>query len=160
MKSVWQRLMIAVAVAAMSAGGRAGAHECADVSEHLARAERALDVGDYATAIEQYRLSYELVGRPVILVLLARTYANAGRPLEALDLYRRYLAKVPRAQRTFAVENEIARLARLEHERVPVFPDRDPPAFRHLPVFDDTEPAAFRRLPVFDDPAPPPRPNR
>ena len=101
-------------------------------------AARSLEVGDVARAIDAYRRSYELDGRPITLVLLARTYDRAGEPLAALELYRLYLTKLRSGQRAFAVEDEIARLSKLIEGRIPVFPDVElPPALRELPVFDD-----------------------
>ncbi|HEX9103661.1 MAG TPA: hypothetical protein VF997_15730 [Polyangia bacterium] len=116
----------------------AAANECVEARQHLVIARRALQVHDYRRAIAEYEASYLQDGDPLTLIFLARTYALAGQPATAIDLYRGYLEAVPPDRRTFSVEGEIARLGTLVlGPRIEIFDDADAGAFEALPVVDD-----------------------
>ena len=125
-------------ILSLCAGGRAAANECAEARQHLLVARRALEVRDYARAIVEYQTSYEEDGRPVTLLLLARTYAQTGELAGALELYREYLDQVPADERTRYVEGEIARLSKLLLDRsIEIFDDSDLRGLPAVPIVDD-----------------------
>ncbi len=116
--------------------------ECAEARQHLLIARRAVQVHDYARAIAEYRRGYEDDGQPLTLVLLARTYAQAGDLSLALDVYRAYLDEAPDGPRASYVAGEIARLSSLALDR-------------QIEIFDDGDVARLPALPVVDDDARP-----
>ena len=56
----------------------------------------AEEQGDYDGAIALYRKAHELIPHPVMLFNMAQAHRLAGHRAEALDLYRQYVAAVPR----------------------------------------------------------------
>ena len=97
----------------------------------------AIQVGDYARAIAEFRTSYEEDGQSLTLIFLARVYAETGQLSMAIDLYRGYLEQVPIGKRTFSVEGEITRLSKLLlNQRIRIFDESDVAAFPELPTVD------------------------
>ncbi|HXU70187.1 MAG TPA: hypothetical protein VN947_12710 [Polyangia bacterium] len=97
---------------------------CADAAAHLRIARRAITVNDYATAIANFKTSYELDGEPLTLVFLARAYVHENDLFSAIELYKSYLDQVPSGLRASYVEGEIDRLTdRLLAQRIAIFDD-------------------------------------
>ena len=81
---------------------------------HFERALELADKGIYAEAAEEFERAYQIAPRPTVLFNLAQIYVVLGRPIQAIDTFRRYLAQGDpqiTAERRAQVEEEIARQA-------------------------------------------------
>lgn len=71
---------------------------------------------DYETAILFYRKAYELIPHPVLLFNMAQVHRLAGRWIEAIALYQRYLQVDPQGAETRVAR---AMIAELEAQHAP-----------------------------------------
>lgn len=90
----------------------------------------AFGAGDFDEALQRYRRAYEIVPLPGLLFNIAQCHRNLGNHRQAINFFRLYLAKVPKAPNRTAVE---ALLVDLENKARDVprepqgEPDRPPP---------------------------------
>jgi tetratricopeptide (TPR) repeat protein len=71
------------------------AEPVAEARDHFERGARAYELGDYRRAIAEYRASYELAPRALLLYDLGQAYRKLGELERALQAYRQYLARSP-----------------------------------------------------------------
>ncbi len=87
----------------------------------------AFDARDFATALARFQQAYVQMQRPELLVNVGATFEQLGRPADALETYRRYLALAPAAPDRPAIEARVARLAASSPPPAPP-PPAPPPA--------------------------------
>jgi hypothetical protein len=147
-------------LAAQSAGDPATQAE----RDKQARAEfehgrKAFDEGDYRGAWGFFHNAYRLSGRAQLLYNIGQTADRLGRDVEALQAFKMYLERLPKADNKRDVENRIRALEERvkDSERVPAPPvageappEPNPPVEAEPPV--TPPPAAAEPEP----PAPPP----
>jgi hypothetical protein len=64
----------------------------AEAHLHYQRAIELADDGAYAEAVVEFRRAYELLPHPTVLYNLGQAYAALGKPVEAVDAFKRYLS--------------------------------------------------------------------
>lgn len=85
------------------------AHAQADIQkakESYARAEEAMNKGDYAQAVTGYTAAYEVTKDPVLFFKIASAHDKGGRCATALPYYERYLAEGKPDERFAALTRE------------------------------------------------------
>jgi len=82
----------------------------AEGKDHLKRANALAGDGDCEAAIEEYTKAYELLSDPVVLFNRAECYRRTGKGESAVEDYRAFLDKVPKAPNRAAIESKIAAL--------------------------------------------------
>ncbi|MEM9194691.1 MAG: tetratricopeptide repeat protein [Myxococcota bacterium] len=90
-----------------------------DARARFSAGVRLFDAGRYGDALEAFRDAYRIQPHPSVLVNMANCYVGLDRPLEALELFREYLAEedVPpetRGEIETAVRNAESQLGRIE----------------------------------------------
>jgi hypothetical protein len=106
---------------AVSVEARAEEDARARARRHFARGVEIANEGAYAEAIVEFGRAYELSPHYSVLYNIAQAYVALGRPVEAVDMFARYLAEGGvnvSAERQRAVESEMqkqrSRIAELE----------------------------------------------
>lgn len=92
---------------AASAGAARAAEPAPDVARARADYElgtRYWDLGQYEKALEAYRSAYTHRADPALLFNVAQCLRKLRRPTEALDMYRSFLRRAPKASNRADVE--------------------------------------------------------
>lgn len=164
-------LVVGAALATMLAGAaratQPGAEQRARARTLFEAGVQLVDSGDFASALVAFKEAYALAPAAAVLLNIGQVYVALGRPRDAIDALRRYLAEAGPgldADRRAAVEEQIARQeARLAAEATavatpppapapaPLTPTREPPVRSELVMppdsaVDDDAPAPRRRL--------------
>jgi hypothetical protein len=94
--------------------------------QHYETGTKQYDLGHWDDAIPEFEKAYELRPDPSFLYNLAQAYRRKGDARRALDLYKNYLAKVPKAPQRAEIEERIKSLQKQIDEAAPAKPA--PPA--------------------------------
>ena len=118
--------------------------------EYYERGRAAYDTGDYATALEQFSLAYELLGDPILLYNIASCHDRRDEFDAAIEYYERYRAEADASEHE-EIDQVIADLRQrkaLAQPEQPPDPEPDPPP--------DPEPASPSPSPSPSEVEPPP----
>jgi tetratricopeptide (TPR) repeat protein len=145
---------LALALVLIAARARAAAPSEADKAEarrHFDAGVANSKLGHYGDAITEFTRAYELAPSPTPLYNIAVAHAEYGQPLEAVEMFRRYLAeggdKIP-AERRARVQARIAQLeAKLGTIRLHVAPDTAKASLDGKPVDLAAAARGIRALP-------------
>jgi hypothetical protein len=88
--------------------------------------QRSFDAGDYADAITKFRASYQRSGAPGLLYNLAQAHRLKGDCVQALALYRRFLATSPTGKSRERAEARIAEIQPCAGDQAARSPTADP----------------------------------
>src|SRR4051812_30935804 len=94
-------------------GGRASAEKSArdlEAKQHYTDGTNAFNLGDFPTAIAEYKTAYKLRPVPVLLYNLGQACRLANDVNQALFFYRSYLRNAPTAANRPEVEDRIRKL--------------------------------------------------
>lgn len=83
-----------------------------DARAHFQRGQSAYETGDYETAVNEWRIAYEMDARPALQYNLAQAYERLGRYDEAVRSYEIYIAAAPADDQR--AQNARARVASLQ----------------------------------------------
>jgi tetratricopeptide (TPR) repeat protein len=92
--------------------------------QHYEIGTQQYDLGHWDDAIREFEKAYELRPDPSFLYNLAQAYRRKGDARRALDLYKNYLAKVPKAPQRPEIEGRINSLQKQIEEAAPAQPAR------------------------------------
>jgi hypothetical protein len=92
--------------------------------QHYEIGTQQYDLGHWDDAIREFEKAYELRPDPSFLYNLAQAYRRKGDAKRALDLYKNYLAKVPKAPQRPEIEERINSLQKLIEEAALAKPAR------------------------------------
>ena len=90
--------------------------------QHYEIGTQQYDLGHWDDAIREFEKAYELRPDPSFLYNLAQAYRRKGDPKRALDLYKNYLAKVPKTPQRPEIEERIKSLQKQIEEAAPAKP--------------------------------------
>jgi tetratricopeptide (TPR) repeat protein len=110
------------------------------------------ELGEYDAAIAEFRKAYLLQPLSLFLFNIAQSYRRAGKRVEALDFYRRFIARDPAAPQCAEVEAMIAELEGELAAGTPQSPSTASPAPGPPPAAQAVQPATAR--PVEGVPSP------
>ncbi len=88
--------------------------------EHYKRGTTLYDLGRYEDAIGEFQQAYEIKDEPVLLYNIAQAYRLSNKFKEALQFYRTYLRRSPRAPNREEVEQKIADMEGLIQQQAKV----------------------------------------
>ncbi|MFO0608611.1 MAG: hypothetical protein U0324_35925 [Polyangiales bacterium] len=118
----------ALALATLALAAPAAAQPREEARRLYQQGVAAFDARDFATALARFQQAYVQMQRPELLVNVAATFEQLGRPTDALETYRRYLALAPEAPDRPAIEARVARLAATPSAPPPAPPPPPPPS--------------------------------
>ena len=78
--------------------------------QHYETGTKQYDLGHWDDAIREFEKAYELRPDPSFLYNLAQAYRRKGDSKRALDLYKNYLVKIPKAPQRAEIEERIKSL--------------------------------------------------
>jgi hypothetical protein len=100
-------ILVGLAVAVIAAPAQAQNSPQEKAREYYKQAQAQYDLGNWAKAIELYKLSYESYPASALLFNIGQAYRQWGNCQQALFFYRRYLANEPNAPNKRVVEELI-----------------------------------------------------
>jgi tetratricopeptide (TPR) repeat protein len=145
-------LLIASAIAAPS-------DESVRAREHFRKGRVHYELKEYTDALGHFKDAYRLIQAPELLFNIAQCHWKLGQPAEALDFYRNYLRRLPKAQNRAEVERRIEELQKeLETVKAARPPPKPEPAPAQAPPPSPTPvapppSAAARPTPAAPEPA-------
>lgn len=83
----------------------------AKAAQFFARGEILFDSGDYAKAAEAFQLAYDLAPHPMVLANIAMSYDKAGKVVEAIEFYEKYVADLEDKKERRQVESRLQELS-------------------------------------------------
>jgi Tetratricopeptide repeat len=102
--------LLAALVLALASPARGDESATEQARQHYETGTQQYDLGHWDDAIREFEKAYELRPDPSFLYNLAQAYRRKGDPKRALDLYRNYLAKVPKTPQRTEIEEKIKSL--------------------------------------------------
>ena len=102
--------LLATAVLALASPARGDDSATEQARQHYQTGTQQYDLGHWDDAIREYEKGYELRPDPTFLFNLAQAYRRKGDNQRALDLYRNYLAKIPKSPKRAEIEERIESL--------------------------------------------------
>jgi|GEM_PF-477552 hypothetical protein len=117
---------LATLVLALASPARGDDSATEQARQHYEIGTQQYDLGHWDDAIREFEKAYELRPDPSFLYNLAQAYRRKGDTKRALDLYRNYLAKIPKSPQRAEIEERIKSLQRQMEEAASAKPA--PPA--------------------------------
>lgn len=114
---------IALGVCAV-AGAAAAADDAANAAAHFKEGKKLYTVGEYRTALEEFKQAFLAKEDPVYLYNIAQCHRQLGDNRQAVTFYRRYLAAAPQDPK----RAEIERMVRDLEAKAAATPEMPPPA--------------------------------
>jgi len=102
--------LLAALVLALASPARGADSPTDQARQHYEIGTQQYDLGHWDDAIREFEKAYELRPDPSFLYNLAQAYRRKGDARRALDLYKNYLAKSPKAPQRAEIEERIASL--------------------------------------------------
>jgi tetratricopeptide (TPR) repeat protein len=78
-----------------------------EAKQHFLKGQQLFDVGRWDEAAEAFEKAYSMKGDPTFIYNMAQAYRRKGDAKRALDLYKNYLIKAPKAAQRPEVEERI-----------------------------------------------------
>ena len=101
---------LAALVLALASPARGDESATEQARQHYVTGTQQYDLGHWDDSIREFEKAYELRPDPSFLYNLAQAYRRKGDTKRALDLYRNYLAKVPKTPQRAEIEERIKSL--------------------------------------------------
>lgn len=152
-------LALVVLAAAALAGGEARAQSPSDRVEAAAHARQGqayFQRGDFDRALAEYQAAFDLSAEPVLVFDVGLCHDRAGRPIPALQAFRRYLTLAPTGVAADEARADVARLTPIveklladraaEEARQHDEAERRAEATRRAAAVQDEEQARARRM--------------
>jgi tetratricopeptide (TPR) repeat protein len=98
---------LAALILALASPARGDDSATEQARQHYVTGTQQYDLGHWDDSIREFEKAYELRPDPSFLYNLAQAYRRKGDTKRALDLYRNYLAKVPKSPQRAEIEERI-----------------------------------------------------
>jgi tetratricopeptide (TPR) repeat protein len=102
-------------VLAISSPSRA--EDLKEAQVHFEAGTKAYELGDYAQAINEYKLSYAAASLPSTLYALGQAFRARGELEAALHFYQQYVARSPKGKYLAAAEQHMQKLEQLIEQK-------------------------------------------
>src|SRR5581483_2231518 len=102
--------LMLVAVAACSVARADSRREVEEARRHYEEGTRAYNLGEFQTAVTEYKAAYKTLPDAAILYDIAQAYRQSNELGQALFFYRSFLRNAPNASNRREVEERIAKL--------------------------------------------------
>jgi tetratricopeptide (TPR) repeat protein len=132
--------LLAAAGAVLAPPARAQTAELREARDHFRRGKEAYAAERFDEAYREFEAGYRLSDRPLFLLNMGHARRRAGAPVEASDLFHRFLERQPDSPHRAEVEAILREL--------------EPPAGMPAPVAKP-QPASPPAVPVLQSPPPP-----